>query len=187
MGVSSGRSRVADLAFQVFGRALHPEWFAVREHLRVRQSSWEADIRLVEGGHAIAWSCGPFRLCEVLTGQELSLPEPGLLFLSPIRQERSTRLRPDHQVDYQTCFSAERCAPEVFAHLSEELALEPTRGALFHRFARTNRMAPAPLSQIRFETRVGGLSVQTIHTFPEDRAIVRTQSLFEIRPAVSMP
>jgi hypothetical protein len=37
MGVSFGRSRVADLSFQIFSRAIHPDWFAVRQHRRIGQ------------------------------------------------------------------------------------------------------------------------------------------------------
>jgi hypothetical protein len=180
MGVSSGRSRVADLAFHVFTRALHPDWFAVHRSSRIVQTSWEADVRIIEGGHAVVWASGGSRVTEILSGREVPLPEPGLLFHSPIRHERSVVLRPGPRVEYQTCFEADRVDPEVFAHLSEELTLDSRRGGLFHRFARTNRMAPPPLSHLQIEARTRGLSIQAIHTFPDERAIVRSQSLFEI-------
>lgn len=181
MGVSSGRSRVADLAFQVFGRAVHPDWFASRLHRRVHQTAWEADVRIVEGGHAISWAAGPIRLTEILAGPETILPEPGLLYHSAVRHERQATLRPADWIEYQTCFEVERVDPEVFAHLSEELTLDATRGALFHRFRASNRMAPAPLSRLHVEPRARGLSIQAFHTFPDERAILRTQSLFELR------
>ncbi len=181
MGVSSGPSRVADLSFQVFGRALHPDWFAVRAHQRIRQTGWEADLRIVEGGHAILWSSGAIRLAEVLAGPATSLPEPGLLYHSPVRHEHTARLTAGDRVEYQTCFESERVAPEVFAHLNDEIALDALRGGLFHRYHRTNRLAPAPLSLLRVESRARGLSVQAVHTFPEERGIVRVQSLFEVR------
>ncbi len=185
MGVSFGRSRVADLAFQVFARAFHPDWFAVRGHRRVTQEGWEADIRIIEGGHAIIFRAGSVRLTEVLAGPETLLPEPGLLFHSPIRSERSTRLRPRGEMEYQACFEVERVDPEVFAHLCDELSLDTSRSPLFHHFAPANRLVPAPISSIHIESRVRGLSVQAYHTFPDEYAIVRTQSLFE--PCVALP
>jgi hypothetical protein len=181
MGVSFGRSRVADQAFQVYTRAIHPDWFTVRQHRRVSQDSWEADIRIIEGGHAIIFRSGAVRLSEVLAGPETALPEPGLLFHSHIRRERSVSLRPGEVVDYQTCFDVERVDPEVFAHLSDEMVLDAVRGRLFHRFAPANRMAAAPISHIHVEARVKGLSVNAFHSFPEECAIIRTQSLFEPR------
>lgn len=182
MGVRSGKSRVADLAVQVFGRSVHPDWFAVREHQRFTQLNWEADVRIIEGGHAVTWRSGPIRLTEVLSGPETTLPEPGLLYQSAVRHERSTSLRPGLEVCYQTCFEVERVDAEVFAHLNDELILDAGKGALFHRFAPLNRMNPASLSRIQVESRSRGLSVQAFHTFPEDQAIVRVVSLFECAP-----
>lgn len=181
MGVSHGRSRVADLGFHVFSRALHPEWFSSRRHRRLVRESWEADVRVIEGGHAIHWSCGPTRLTEVLAGPETVLPEPGLLFHSNLRHERSTAIRPRDGVEYQVCFEVERVDAEIFRRLCEELTLNVDQGGLFHRFQPTNRLAPSPISLVRFEARRRGLSVQTFHTFPDERAVVRTQSLFEVR------
>jgi hypothetical protein len=70
----------------------------------------------------------------------------------------------------------------VFAHLSDELILDPARGGLYHCFRAANRLAPAPISRVYVEARARGLSIQAFHTFPDERAIVRTQSLFELRP-----
>src|SRR5262249_35415510 len=86
-GVRSGRRRGADLAFQVFRGSVHPDWFAVREFRRVTQEGWEADIRVIEGGHAVNFRSGAVRLTEVLSGPETPLPEPGLLYHSPLRHE----------------------------------------------------------------------------------------------------
>lgn len=179
MGVSYGRSRIADLIFQVFSRSVHPDWFSVRGHTRLVQNDWEADLRLIVGGHAVAFRGRSARLTEVLTGPESILPEPGLLFHSTIRHERTATLRPNPSIEYQTCFEVERVDPEVFAHLTEEMTLDASRGRLFHRFSPLNRMAPAPISHLSYEAHARGLTVHAFHTFPEERAIVRTQSLFE--------
>ena len=182
MSVSSGRARVADLAFQVFGRALHPDWFAVRAHRRVARGAWEADVRIIDGGHAIIWRSGLVVLSEILAGPATPLPEPGLLLHSPLRRDRTASLHPGPGTEYQTCFDAERNDPEVFRYLSDELTLDACPGDLFHRFAPRDRLSPAPVSRIHLDVRVSGLSVQTFHSFPDERAIVRTQSLFEVRP-----
>lgn len=180
MGVSFGRSRVADLSFQVFARAVHPDWFSIREHRRLSKTGWEADVRLIEGGHAVVWSSGPCRISEVLSGPGTSLPETGLLFHSPVLRERAVELHPFARADYQSCIETERVSPEVFHRVCEETLLDAHRGGLFHLFERSSRLAPPPLSLVSFEPRARGLSVQAIHTFPDECAIVRSQSLFEI-------
>lgn len=180
MGVSSGRSRAADLSIHVFGRAISPEWFAVRGHRRVSLAGWEADVRIVEGGHVIVWGTGKSRISEVVAGPEIELPEPGRLFHATAKRERSVRLAPDGRIEYQTCIEAERLDAEVFGHLSEELTLDATPGDLVVRFRPANRMAPASISRIHAEARGRGLSIHAFHTFPDERAVVRVQSLFEI-------
>jgi hypothetical protein len=180
MGVSPGRARVADLAFQVFDRAVHPDWFTSRVYRRIAREGWEADVRIIEGGHTVNFGAGPIRLTEVLSGPETTLPDPGLLFHSPVRNERSTVLRPGGIIEYQTCFEVERVDPEVFRHLCEEMTLDGSSHRLFHRFGSLNRLAPAPLSLIQIDARVRGLSVHSFHTFPDECAMVRSQSLFEL-------
>lgn len=185
MGVSHGRARVSDLVFQVFSRSVHPDWFSVREHSRVTQDRWEADIRIIEGGHALSFRTGGVRLTEVLCGPETALPEPGLLFHSSLRHERTATLRPNSGVEYHTSFEVERVDPEIFAHLSDEMTLDANGGRLFHRFAPRDRMAPAPISHLRYEAKARGLLVHAFHSFPEEKAIIRTQSLFEPRRPTS--
>src|SRR5262245_4282630 len=138
MGVSSGRSRVADLSFQVFNRVIHPDWLTVREHRRVARAGWEADIRIIEGGHAVIFRVGSVRLSETLAGPETHLPELGMVFQSTIRHERATSWRQGGSLEYQACFEVERVDPEVFTHLCDEMALDASPDRIFHRFSPAN-------------------------------------------------
>ena len=184
MASSPSRPPIPKLSFRVFSRAIHPDWFAVKAHRRVVQDGWDADVRVIDGGHAIHWRFDRVRLAEVVAGPELILPEPGLLFHSGLRHERSTTLRPGEGVEYQTTFEVERCDAEVFDHLCDEATLDASREGLSHAFASTNRLARPALSLIRFESRTNMLSIHTFHSFPAERAIVRTHSLFESRLAL---
>jgi hypothetical protein len=185
MGVSFGRSRIADLSFQVFNRWLHPEWFATRAFRRLEHSQWRADLRIIEGGHSVLFHSGDQGLTEVLSGLETRLPEPGLLFHSQLSRERSTHLCPGGAVEYQCCLEVERVDLEIFCHLSEEMSLEVSRDSLLHRFRSTNRLAPSPISHIHIDASRLNLAIQSFHTFPDECAIVRTQSLFELKPSRS--
>jgi hypothetical protein len=185
MGVSSGRSRIADLTFHVFRRPLHPDWFNTRSFRRVEHRGWAADLRIIEGGHAVLFRSGPVCLSEILAGPETILPEPGLLFHCHLRHERTAQLRPGGLIEYQSCLDVERVELEIFHHLCEEMTLDAARDGLFHRFRSANRLAPPPLSHLRVDSRANGLAIQSFHTFPDERAIVRTQSLFELKPSLS--
>ena len=176
-------SRIADLSFRVLGRPPHPDWFTTRAHRRVAQDGWQADVRIIDGGHAILWRAGTIRLAEVVTSSHAPMPDSTVLFQAPVRHERATVLRPGEGVEYQTCFEVENADPEVFAHLCDEMTLDGSRDRLLYRSSGSNRLAPPGVSHVVFETRARGLLVHTFHSFPADRAIVRTQSLFEIPAA----
>ena len=184
MALNSSRPRAPLQTIRVFNRMIHPDWFAVKAHRRLVQDGWEADVRVIDGGHAIHWRFDSIRLTEVVAEPVVVLPEPGLLFHSGLRHERSTTLRPGVGVEYQSTFEVERCDAEVFDHLCTEATLDSTREGLFHSFATTNRLDPPAVSLIRFESRVRGLSIHTFHSIPAERAIVRTHSLFESQLAL---
>jgi Protein of unknown function DUF2617 len=185
MGVSSGRSRVADLSFQVFRRPMHPDWFTTRAFHRIEHRGWGADLRIVEGGHAVLFRSGPVCLAEILCGPETALPEPGLLFHCHPRHERSAHLRPGGLIEYQSCIEVERVDLEIFRHLCEEMTLDASREGLFHRFRTANRLAPPPISYLSIDARATTLAIHSFHTFPDECAILRTQSLFELKPSLS--
>lgn len=180
MGVSHGSNRVSDLGLRVYATTVHPDWFTTRVHRRVIRSNWEADLRVIHGGHVVTWRSGPSRITEVVCVSDLELPPERSLFTSSFRRERSTRIRPERNLEYQVNLGAERVSPELFCHLCDEFALDAKRGALFHRHGASNRLFLAPLTSLSFDFVKKGLSIQTFHTFPEENAIIRTQSLFEI-------
>ena len=126
-----GESRVADLTFRVFDRTLHPDWFATREFRRIEQLGWEADLRIIDGGHAVVFRSGTIRLAEILSGPETALPEAGLVFHSHLRRERSAVIRPGGGIEYQNCLEVERVDLEIFRHLCEEIRLDGSRHRMY--------------------------------------------------------
>jgi hypothetical protein len=80
---------------------------------------------------------------------------------------------------YQTCFQLETVEQEVLWSFQQELVVEGAKRGLLHRFESGGRLALGAVSWIHVETRPRSLLVQTYHTFPDDLAIVKSQSLFE--------
>jgi hypothetical protein len=181
MGVESGQTRVSDLTYQVYARALHPDWFETHAFKRLAQSGWRADLRIINGGHVLVWSAGSACLSEVLCTRGLELPETGLLHRSSVRHERSTSLGLNARVAYHSCVEAERVEPEVFAHLNDELLLDASRGGLFHQARTPNRLVVPTLRLLKVDINRTYLSIHATHTFPEDRAIVRVESLIDLK------
>jgi hypothetical protein len=185
MGVGFGRSSVADLAFRVYNRPLHPEWYSTCVFRRLESRGWRADIRIIDGGHVAIFRSGSICLSEVLCGPDTTLPETGLVFHSHLKRERSAALEPGGAIEYHTCFEVDHVDTEVFRHLCEEAASDSGQTGMFHSFRPTNRLSPPPISQIHIDSNSRSLSIQVFHSFPDEDAIVRTQSRYEIRPTGS--
>lgn len=185
MGVSFGRSSVADLAFRVYNRPLHPEWYSTCVFRRVEARGWKADVRIIDGGHVAIFRSGSVCLSEVLCGPETALPETGLVFHSHLKQERAAALEPGGSIEYHTCFEVERADAEVFRHLCDEAVCDSAQAGMFHSFRSVNRLSAPPISHIHIDSNSRSLSIHVFHSFPDERAIVRTQSRYEIRPSAS--
>lgn len=179
MGVGQGRSRLDKLIFHVSNRAIHPDWMTTRAFSRVGQSDWSADIRIIEGGHVISFRHDDLVLTEVLAEHETSLPSEGILLRFAVKNDCPTKLRPWRNLEYFTSCEVEKVDDEVFRHLDQEYTLEGLKGDLFHRFASTNRLRPSPLSRVHFEPMSRGIAVHFYHTFPDEKAILRSQALFQ--------
>ncbi len=181
MDIGAGSTRVTDLDFQVYSRTIHPDWYCVRAFKRIVLSTWEVDLRVIHGGHAIHWTVGDTQVSEVLTATEWPLPQSHVAYCSKLRQEQSFQFSPGPATSYQSCYSVERLAAPVFRQVAAELELVSGRnnGLTVHTAARS-RLNPSALSRIDVDATHQRLCVTCFHTFPDEQAIVRTQSLFEL-------
>ena len=137
-------------------------------------------VAITSGGHVVTWRHGGLTLTEVATGVGQPLPQRRRLLSHRIGAERSDRVTCRGGATYQTCFQLESIAPELFWSFQEELVTAGSRRGLFHRFESGGRLSLGAVSWIDVETRPRGMIVQAFHTFPDDLAIVKSQSLFEV-------
>ena len=96
------------------------------------------------------------------------------------RGERNDRMECRGGVSYEVSFQLEPVTPEVFWTFQQELAQNGERQGLLHTFDASGRMALGALSYIHVETRSRSMLVQAFHTFPDDFAIVKSQSMFQV-------
>jgi hypothetical protein len=157
--VLSVRPKVAELVFQLYGRSLHPELFDVFASRTIKRGDYEVTAKITSASHP--------------------LPLKRRLMSYKLRGERHDHMALDG-VRYRTQFQLEPVSPEVFWTYQQELHLDGIRNGLMHRFDSSGRMALGALSYINVESRNRSLIVQAFHTFPDDYAIVKTQSVYEI-------
>ena len=175
----SVRPRAAELVFQLYGRVLHPELFEVCASRAIDRGDWAATVAITGLGHVVTWRRDGLTLTEVTTAAGEPLPVKRRLLSHRVGGERSERLECRDGTRYAACFQIERADAEVFWTLQQELAEAGAKRGLLHHFDAPGRMALGALSWIDVETRPRGLFVQAFHTFPDDLAIVKSQSLFE--------
>lgn len=176
----SVRPKVAELVFQMYGRSLHPELFEIFQTRHVKRGDYEATIKITSAGHIVEWRYQGLTLSEVATSASPPLPLRHRIMSYRLKGEQREDKMTFHGMTYSTQFQMETVAPEVFWTYQQELSLDGIRHGLLHRFDSSGRVALGALSYINFESRNRSLLVQTFHTFPDDYAIVKSTSLFEI-------
>ena len=175
----SVRPKVAELVFQLYGRVLHPELFETLVTRSIDRGGYTASVSITQAGHLVTWRKDGLTLTEVATTAGQPLPQKRRLLSYRLNGERSDRIECRGGVSYQMCFQLESVDPEIFWTFQQELSVEGEKTGLLHRFESGGRLALGALSWINVETRTKSLLVQAFHTFPDDLAIVKVQSLFE--------
>ncbi len=176
----SVRPKVAELVFQLYGRVLHPELFETQASRTIDRGGYSARIAITTAGHVVSWRKDGLTLTEVAAAAHQPLPIKRRLLSHRICGERNDRLECRGGACYETSFQLERVSPDVFWAFQGELEAEGRGHGLLHRFSGPGRLATGALSWIAIETRAKSLIVQAFHTFPEEFAIVKSQSLFEV-------
>lgn len=174
------RPKVAELVFQVYGRPLHPELFEIHHTRHVSRGDYEAKIDITSAGHVVTWRYAGLTLTEVAASAQHPLPQRRRLLSYRLKGQRTDGIQCRGGVDYQMSFQLEPVEREVFWTFQEELAEDGRRQGMFHKFDSSGRMALGALSYINVETRSRKLLVQAFHTFPDDYAIVKSQSIFQL-------
>jgi hypothetical protein len=178
--VLSVRPKIAELVFQLYGRPLHPELFEIFATRTVSRGDYEATIHITSAGHVVTWRYKGMTLTEVACSASHPLPQKRRLLQYRLKGQRSDELECRGNVRYQMSFQLEPVQPEVFWTYQQELTIDGVRQGMLHRFDSSGRMALGALSYLNVETRNRSMLVQAFHTFPDDYAIVKSESMFVV-------
>ncbi len=172
------RPPLATLRWMLYRRPLHPELFDTVALRRVEQDGLALCVRLIPSGHVLQLEGRRLHLVEILATSAMELPLQQRLCdrRFPLGTSGQIRLADGH---YHYNLEHEILPPEQFRHLHDELAWDGgRRGLLFH-YQPVHRLSLAPLSLVQAQRVRGGISITTFHTFPDEQAVVKTQSLLE--------
>ena len=178
MGVPLVRPKVAEIVFRLYDRPLHPELFDAVAARSVARDDGRLTVRLTRTGHALSWIGSGVHLEEVIASAGAELPEAGLRLAHRFDGGwRGQTALP--AVRYQASSQVEVLEPEQFVHVHAELLADGARKGLVFHCRENNRVGLSPLGVVIVEALPRCLSIHAFHTFPDELAVVKTQSLIE--------
>lgn len=180
MDISTVRPKVAQLTFQLFGRSVHPELFHVYKSQSIGRENYSARIDITADGHVISWSAGNTTLTEIASSTHQLVPQTRKIFAIPLRDSGRDRIACRDGVNYKYDYELERVPAEMFWMIQQQLGEASKNNDLIQVFDSSGRIAIGGLSFIHVDTRLKSLHVQAIHTFPDDSALVKTESTFSV-------
>ena len=178
--VLSARPKIAELIFQLYGRSLHPELFEVYESSTVKRGPYEATIQITSTGHLVTWQYEGITLTEVATAAHHPMPKKRRLMSHRLKGDRSDRLECRGGIKYEVSFSLEPANSDRFFAYQKELTLQATRRGLLHQFDSSGRWETGAISYINVDSRDKIFRVQAFHTFPDDCALLKIQSSYQL-------
>ena len=108
----SVRPKVAELVFQLYGRALHPELFQVHSTRTVKRGDYEATVNITSAGHVVTWRYHGQTLTEVATSAHHPLPQKRRLISYRLKGQGNDQVECRGGARYRVNFQLEPVEPE---------------------------------------------------------------------------
>lgn len=179
--LSSVRPRVAELAFHLYGRPLHPELFEIHAKRNVDRTDYRANVSITSSGHVLTFTAGHVVLTEVAASARHPLPQRRCLTRRSLTKEHHERIDYREGIVYETHFVSETMTAETLQRLQDQIVRCDDTDGLFHGFDSSGRMALGAFSFVHLQVRQRSLSVKSFHTFPDDGLAVRSVSTIRLR------
>jgi hypothetical protein len=168
------------LVFQLYGRSLHPELFEVHGTRRIERGGYVATVQITNAGHVVTWQYDGITLTEVAASAQHPLPQRRRMMSHRLKGSCKDELECRGGVTYRVEFALEPVEKETFWTYQKELTQSDARAGLLHCFESSGRFGLGAMSYVNLESRDRSLKVQAFHTFPDDYAIVKSQSVFAL-------
>lgn len=179
MSVLFLRPRVADLVYRLFDRPIHPELYDRVATRTVERSGFRVAAHITPTGHLLEWTHGTDRVTEVLAAEDSLLPRRGQRLGHRFGGSRGGRCEIAPGLRYQVSTHVEILEADQFDEVNAEWRAEGMKKGLVWHVRPDTRFDRSPLGVVIVEALAKCLSISALHTFPEELAVVRTQSLLE--------
>lgn len=172
---------IEELSFSLFQRPLHPELFNIYASRRLKSDKYEALIWVTGCTHVVSVFAGDVTLAEVISTPTQMLPERGLIERFQFHGPRSHKCTLSKNVSYMTDFQVERLSANLYRQSFTDLERFGRDRGVFVRFPELEIDGLQPFCYVDFEARKTELHIHTFAAYPDQIAIVKTQSLFNFQ------
>jgi hypothetical protein len=180
MSVGFVRPDVSELNLALLGRSVHPELIERFAQTTLTQDGFRATFAITDAGHLVELRAEKHTICEIVSPRGQLLPNRQRLLEKRLRGARDESLWLPGGIGYQLSFQIERLDPTIYLQVHEEFSRDCHKATLGYIFEPPNRLAPAAISYLNLSLFPRSLLIHAYHTFPENCAVVKTQTLFEL-------
>jgi hypothetical protein len=179
MAAMFARPRVAELVFRLYDRSFHPELFDSFASRKLERGGYRLAVHITPSGHILDWSHGDERITEATVTADQLVPGRGQRLSHRFGGSRGGRCEVRPGLRYQIGTQVEILTPELFEQVHHDLRRDGERKGLLFQFRPENRLRLSPIGVVIVEALPQCLAIAAFHTFPEEFAVVKTQSLIE--------
>jgi hypothetical protein len=171
-----------DLHLFLFDRALHPELFRNYASYRVEQGRYFADVGIIGLAHVVTINVGRKSLTELLYPDSDVLPTRGVLTRFRLKGERDLERHAPDGWHYMVSSQVETMDVPLYKSVHNDLVRHAAKRGWFYEFEQWAEGDLAPFTYIDHEARDSEFHVHAFHAYPQERTLVKTQSIFELPP-----
>jgi hypothetical protein len=172
--------QAADLHLFVFDRALHPELFQHFADYRVEQGCYAAEIWIIGLSHAVTVTTGARSLTELLSRESELLPTRGILSRFRLKGERDHEKRTADGWGYMVSTQVETMDEALYKSVHHDLLRHTEKRGWFQSYDAWGDGDLSPFTYIDHEARDREFHVHAFHAYPQERTLVKTQSIIEL-------
>jgi hypothetical protein len=169
-----------DLHLFVYDRPLHPELFRHFADFQVEQGRYRADIWVIGLSHVVTVTQGDHCLTELLARQSDMLPTRGVLSRFRLKGERDHERRTGEGWGYMVSTQIETMDEALYKSVHHDLLRHTEKRGWYVPYEAWSDGELVPFSYIDHEARDGEFHVHVFHAFPQERTLIKTQSIIEL-------
>lgn len=171
---------IHELAFSLFQRPLHPELFHIFARRHLKTERYEMTLWATGCSHVVSVFAGDVCLTELITAPGQMLPKRGLIERFNFRGQKTHKCTLSRGLSYMTDFQVEKMSSNLYRQSHLDLQRFARNRGLFVTFPQITADGLEPFSYIDFEARRDELHIHAFHAYPDQVAIIKTQSLFDL-------